>query len=415
MQKILIVAHDFPFPPKHGGRVDMWSRIKLLKSLGFHVDLIASVKDAPGEAEANKVRGYVRNLLIVEREMGIMSHISREPFSVRSRHNLERVPLAESYAAVILETEHVAPILQNATLQVGQRILRLQNDEAQYYRELSTASLELWRKFFYRLEGARFRFFSPGVIRRCDSLWFISDFERQEYCVENPQSASKAFFVPPHVASSALTRHALTSNRVLFSGRLGFATNTRGLEWYIRQVHPRLADIAQYQLVVAGSTGGEPLDSLRKAMAPHPNISLHEDPLEIEPYYERAAVFVNPVFQGAGLKLKTIDAIQAGLPVVSTSIGIQGTGLLNDKHILVADSPQAFADCIRRLLKDRSYAESMVAEAQAFVAREYDQRTVIRRAFCCDAEASGAMFLSKDRHQQSIISQPVHEPGSSQP
>jgi glycosyltransferase involved in cell wall biosynthesis len=163
--------------------------------------------------------------------------------------------------------------------------------------------------------------------------------------------------------------------------RLGFATNTRGIEWYLRQVHPALADIQSYELVVAGSTGGERLDTLHQAIAQHSNVSLYENLPELRYLYSAAAVFVNPVFQGTGLKLKTIEAIQAGLAVVSTSIGIQGTGLLNGKHVLVADTPEEFADCIRKLLSDRSYAESMVSEAQAFITREYDQAKIFRQLF----------------------------------
>jgi glycosyltransferase involved in cell wall biosynthesis len=381
MDQILIVAHDFPFPPTHGGRVDMWSRIKMLQGLGCQVDLVTSVKEEPDEAAQEEVRRYVRSLMIVKREMGVRQLFSLEPLSVRSRRNLARIPLSNSYAAIILETEHVAPILQNPALRADKTIVRLQNDESQYYAELSDASRELWRKIFYRLEGLKFRFFSPRVLRACDLLWFISDFERQQYCVEHPRNTSKALFVPPHVSSVHMKRHTLNTNRVLFVGRLGFATNTRGIEWYIQQVHPALADIQSYELAVAGSTGGEPLDTLRHAIAGQSNISLHEDLPELRSLYGAAAVFINPVFQGTGLKLKTIDAIQAGLPVVSTAIGIQGTGLLDGQHVLVADSPERFAACIRRLLRDRSYAEKMVSEAQAFISSKYDQSKIFKQLF----------------------------------
>jgi polysaccharide biosynthesis protein PslH len=379
MEEILIVAHDFPFPPTHGGRVDMWSRIKMLQDFGYGVDLVASVKEEPLEVDMEEARRRVRSLIIVKREMRVRQLFSLEPFSVRSRRNLIRVPLSNSYAAVILETEHVAPILQNPALQVDKRIVRLQNDESQYYSELSNASRELWRKAFYSLEGLKFRFFSPRVMRKCDLLWFISDFERQKYCAQQPQNTFKAFFVPPHVSKLHMKRHKLTRNHVLFVGRLGFATNTRGIEWYIRKVHPALADIQSYELAVAGNTGGEPLDKLRQAIARHSNIALHENLPELRSLYSAAAVFINPVFQGTGLKLKTIEAIQAGLPVVSTQVGIQGTGLLNGKHVLVADSPERFAACIRTLLRDRSYAETMVSEAQAFIASEYDQSKIFKR------------------------------------
>jgi glycosyltransferase involved in cell wall biosynthesis len=180
----------------------------------------------------------------------------------------------------------------------------------------------------------------------------------------------------------------------LFAGKLGFATNARGVEWYIGEVHRRLADIDGYELVVAGNTEGESLDSLRRSIGFYRNISLHENPSELQSYCEKASVFINPVFHGAGLKLKTIDAIQAGLPVVSTSIGIQGTGLLHGKHVVVADAPQEFADAVRRLLSNRAYAENLVSEAQAFVAREYDQARIIRDVFGSSLESPDGAIVS---------------------
>lgn len=359
----------------------MWRRIKLLNRMGFQVDLVASIKDVPNEQHTQEVRRCVRRLTLVKREMGVMKLLSFQPFSVRSRRSLQNISLSESYSAVILESEHVAPILQNPALRAEKRILRLHNDEAHYYQELSGSSRDLWRKAFYRMEGIKFRFYSSRAMQWCDLFWFASDFERQEYCVKHPVNAPKAFFVPLHVERSAMKRHKLSGQRVFFAGKLGFANNARGVEWYIDQVHPRLADINGYALIVAGNTEGESLDSLRRSIARHPNISLHENPSELQPHYEMASVFINPVFHGAGVKLKTIDAIQAGLPVVSTSIGIQGTPLLNGKHILVADNPQAFAGSVRRLLSDRGYAENLVAEAQAFVALEYDQGRIIKELF----------------------------------
>ncbi len=136
MGRVLMVAHDFPFPPNHGGRVDMWSRIKLLSRLGLQVDLVASIKDVPSEQQAQEVRRYVRSLTLVKREMGLMKLLSSEPLSVRSRRSLQNIPLSESYLAVILETEHVAAILQNPALRAKKRILRVHNNEAHYYREL---------------------------------------------------------------------------------------------------------------------------------------------------------------------------------------------------------------------------------------------------------------------------------------
>jgi glycosyltransferase involved in cell wall biosynthesis len=96
--------------------------------------------------------------------------------------------------------------------------------------------------------------------------------------------------------------------------------------------------------------------------------------------YQRAAVFVNPVLRGAGIKLKTIHALQAGVPVVSTSIGMEGTGLIDGTHLLMADSADDFVRMVASLLQNRSLAGRLVHSAQSFLSETYDHERNMRQS-----------------------------------
>src|ERR1700756_4946248 len=100
MVRILFVANDFPYPPDHGAAVDMWNRISILKRLGFAVDLIATVKSHPKPEHISVIRPFVQDLWIVERNRGLSTMLTLEPFQVRSRSALRNIPLRESYDAV---------------------------------------------------------------------------------------------------------------------------------------------------------------------------------------------------------------------------------------------------------------------------------------------------------------------------
>jgi polysaccharide biosynthesis protein PslH len=148
----------------------------------------------------------------------------------------------------------------------------------------------------------------------------------------------------------------------------------------VSHVHKLLCDVIGYKFVVAGNTVGESAETLKRIVKAYPNITLIENPKEIETLYGSAAVFVNPVLRGAGLKMKTIDAIQAGVPVVTTSTGVEGTGLTHRRHLLVADTPKEFADCIKIIFDNRRMATELVAAAQEFVATEFDQEKIIKES-----------------------------------
>jgi glycosyltransferase involved in cell wall biosynthesis len=376
VERILLVANDFPYPLNHGAVIDMWGQVETLKKLGFAVDMVATVKAIPPEEYVRAVRKGVDDLLVVKRERGWKAAAGVSPFQVRSRAGLQAVPLSREYAAVVLVAEHVASILENPGLRAKRRILRLHNNESRFFLDMGKSSKSLFHKVFYRSEALKFKALSPAIISKCDALWFISEQEMKEHLQKCPKDAGKSFFIPPGVELSAMRRQPLRGRKALFIGTLGFVNNASGVEWYVSNVHPSLCELPDYRFVVAGNTVDGP-SPLQKIIRHHPNISLHENPESTEGLYQDAAVFVNPVFRGAGLKLKIVNAIQAGVPIVTTSSGIQGTGLVHGKHLLVADSADSFAACIRSVFENREMAGELVASAQMFLAREYDQVRII--------------------------------------
>jgi len=98
----------------------------------------------------------------------------------------------------------------------------------------------------------------------------------------------------------------------------------------------------------------------------------------LDDIYKDGYLFVNPMQNGAGVKLKTIEAIQNGLPVISTSIGYEGTGLVPNKHIMAADSPEAFYQSIKELLHQPARAQELLEASQQFIRSHYDHKEVLK-------------------------------------
>jgi polysaccharide biosynthesis protein PslH len=380
LERILFVANDFPYPLNHGAAIDMWSHIQTLKNLGFRIDVVATVKSMPPDQDIQALKAEVDQVFIVQRRRGLKSAATSLPFQIKSRAALRTVALSNEYKVVVMVAEHVCSILQNPNLRAQKRILRLHNDEVRYFQELSKSSKNILRKAFYQSEAAKFRVLSPKIMSKCDALWFISEYERKQHVKKHPADRKKAFFVPPHVDPNVMRHQPLEGCRVLFIGTLALANNSSAVEWYVSHVHQLLCDVIGYNFVVAGNTVGESADVLKRIVAPYRNITLIENPKQIESFYSSAAVFVNPVLRGAGLKMKTIDAIQAGLPVVTTSTGVEGTGLTHQRHLLVADTPKEFAECIRNIFNNRRMARELVTAAQKFVAGEFDQERIIKES-----------------------------------
>jgi glycosyltransferase involved in cell wall biosynthesis len=365
---------DFPYPPDHGAAVDIWARILILAEMGYTVDLLASVREMPDEDRMQAVRERVGNLWVVRRRCGLRSALSFIPFQVRSRIDLQDVMLGQRYDAVLLEADYVAAFLENPAARQTKLILRIHNEQVAHFREFAQGTGNWLKKLYYYSESFKFRFFSHTVMRQCDYLWFISDSDRQEYVRKNPQDDRKSFFLPTHVSPSALRPYSASSRTVLFLGTLTISHNVESVAWYIEKIHPLLCDLEGYAFQVAGRTAGQPIPTLKHLIQQHKNVSLIENPIILDGIYESAAVFVNPVIRGTGFKVKLIHALLAGLPVVTTSMGVEGTGFKDSIHLLVADTVEEFAGCVRKLLTDPVLAKSLVCNAQAFLAERYDMK-----------------------------------------
>jgi glycosyltransferase involved in cell wall biosynthesis len=109
---------------------------------------------------------------------------------------------------------------------------------------------------------------------------------------------------------------------------------------------------------------------------------------EVLPYLRSSRVSVAPVRYGGGMKGKIGEAMAAGLPVVTTSAGIEGFGLTPGREVLVADTPQGFASAAVTLLRDPVAYETIRRAGFKFIADRFSPEAVEARLLCFVAEAA---------------------------
>lgn len=374
---MLVVLPDFPYPPVHGGRVDMWGQLCHLSRAGHAIHLVVTVKQQPEPEAVPVVASKVARLSIVHRSYGPRALVSREPFQMASRAGLREIALEASYDVVLLSSEFVAPVLANPALHCRRIALRVHNDEASFARQVAESETNPFRKLFFGRESRRLERASAAVFARAGQLWFISRDYHRQWVAERPGAAGRAAWLPPSLDLEGFRRVALEGRQVLFVGNLRAPTNLEGLRWYLDQVHPRLRHLEGYRFVVAGALLGKDLPVWLRAAGPE--VEVHTDAADLGVYYRRSAVFVNPMQRGASLKLKTVNAVENGLPVVTTTVGNEGTGFEDGTHVLERNSPQDFAAAIEELLITAGRRQELVAAAQGFLSTRYDHGRDLER------------------------------------
>lgn len=377
MKTVLVVAGDYPYPPIHGGRIDTWNRIKVLKNLGYAVDLIVTSKKHEENSDMTiHIKNVVDNLYIANRKNRIIDVFSINPLQVESRKSLKYLNLERYYDYVILEGDYVGAILENNTLQYKHVVLRSHNNEIVYFKNLAESTYNIIRKLYYYTDYLKFKKYEPNLLKKIKNVMFVSFEEKQNYdaLIQNLNTV----FLPTNV-DRKFKKQRLNSKTVVFIGSLFMDNNREGLQWYIKNIHNLVLNkIKDYRLLIAGNSNGKSIKWLYDLADCTENIEIIDTPENLDVIYAEGSVFINPMLHGAGVKLKTIEAVVNGLPVVSTTIGNEGTGLQNDKCIIVTNDIIEYANSIIRILEDdKNIKENLVANSQKFICNNYNTEQIL--------------------------------------
>jgi glycosyltransferase involved in cell wall biosynthesis len=208
-----------------------------------------------------------------------------------------------------------------------------------------------------------------GVYRSADAVIAAS---APDAAILRAEGIANVFVVPTLYARRerpAMERQA----EILFVGGFRHHPNVDGLLWFTSEIWPMVkTQVPEAMLTVVGST--PPPEVL--ALNGLPGVHIAGYAPEMAPYLDRAAVSIAPLRYGAGMKGKVVEALLAGVPVVSTTEGIQGIAVKPGVDVLVADSPDAFARAVASLLRDRERAEAMGLAGQRAAASLYTSEAV---------------------------------------
>ncbi|MFQ5812562.1 MAG: glycosyltransferase [Anaerolineae bacterium] len=164
---------------------------------------------------------------------------------------------------------------------------------------------------------------------------------------------------------------------LVFTGKMDFRPNVDAVLWFCREVLPlvrrKMPDVRFY---IVGQSPHRRV--LRLADDPAVTVTGYVD--DVRPYIAGACVYVVPLRIGGGTRLKVLEALALGKPIVSTSLGCEGfEDLESGRELLVADTPEEFAQRVIELLSDAPRRERLGRAARRFVEERYDWRLIVPR------------------------------------
>lgn len=159
-------------------------------------------------------------------------------------------------------------------------------------------------------------------------------------------------------------------DRLLTIGTMFAPPNSEGVAWWLRAGYDQLR--AARPGVAYDVVGPRPPASLRALAARHAGVRVHGYVDDPTPFWTGASVLAVPLLSGGGVRVKILEAMAAGVPVVSTTIGCEGLDVRDGEHLLIADTPTTFAQACATLLADSALAQRLADNAYRLILSRYD-------------------------------------------
>ena len=277
---------------------------------------------------------------------------------------------SEVFDAVIASTE----IMADYAAQVGQgtaKILEEHNSMTRWARErYENANTPVQRARWW-LSWQKGRWYEARSDPRFDLVTMVSVADRQA-TLDTVGADRLRVEVVPNGVDCTYNHPDLVQPRpgaLVYNGSLTYSANLDAMRWFLAEIYPRIrGQQPDASLTITGTTKGVDLTSLG-----------HDDTVHLTGHVEdvrlpvaEAAVCVVPIRQGGGTRLKILEAMALGTPVVATSKAAEGLDVADGEHLLLADDPETFARHTLALLRDTALCARLAGNARRQVAALYD-------------------------------------------
>ena len=379
--KLLVLSIVYPYPSVQGSSLRMAATLEALARC-HEIHLLAFSKTDLSRL-SNEASQFCKEVHIVkvkrlERLLnGFFSLFSSIPISVGIWHSgemkrkIQQVCSKTSFDAIFLFDIKMAlyhPFFpHNIRTYVDLDILY-----SRYYQSKLTFS-KGFGKIFYSLEKRRMEKYERKTIETAFACFIASEVDRARV----PERNKKKIRILPNVIDvKSYTYHPPSlrkGKQILFTGRFSYAPNIDGATFFCEQIFPdvkkQVAD-ATFWIV-----GANPTKTIRE-LGDGENVFVTGFVENMRDYLQDAKVFVCPLRFGGGTRLKILEAMAAGLPVVSTTAGCEGLEVKNGVHLFIEDAPIPFAKRVAEILEDKIACDEMCNNARALVEQHYSRESL---------------------------------------
>ncbi|MEX0685409.1 MAG: glycosyltransferase family 4 protein [Balneolales bacterium] len=375
---ILQISPRIPAPLRDGGAVYIYNITKNLSEIGHTVSM-ASFESNNHEQDALMMEPYC-TLYSVPGQFKpytpsavLTSTLLRQPISIYHRMNRKIMrkiltKITQPIDVILLEGIHCAWFVDDIRKMFPGRkiVLRQSNVEHLILSRNGDASRNPLIKLFYKDQSRLMRSFEKKAMQQVDAVTAISHSDEAWYFKDVP--GLKSAVVPPGAELPKITYSRTSEDVLLAISNWRWQPNMDGLIWFMNDIWPELKkDFTNLRFQVIGDGIPEHLKKHKHAR----QIEFLGFVDDVEPYRQQATVLVAPLLSGSGVKLKVIEGLASGLPLVTTPFGSEGIEMNDKEHYLLATDRTEFIKHTKELLTNPELRKTLSQNGRQLIREKY--------------------------------------------
>ena len=422
--RVLWLKTELLHPVDKGGKIRTYQMLKEMKRASHHITYL-TLDDGTAAADAREraTDEYCSELVCVPHRVtpkfsarfygelvsnlaSPLPYFMKKYESPEMRREIERCISGEDFDVMVCD--FLMPAI-NVPARVENdktaRVLFQHNVEAMIWRRHFETQADALKRLYLKTQWRKTARYERAVCRSFDTVVAVSredaEMMRSEYEIENvtdiPTGVDTEYFSPRENTDTH------EPYNLVFTGSMDWLPNEDAINFFTTEIWPLIRNRMPATLTVVGRNPRESLIELSKR---DDSITITGRVEDVRPYMRRAAAYIVPIRIGGGTRLKIYEAMASGLPVVSTTIGAEGLPVTHEEELLLADTPEGFADEVVRVLTDKDFASELSAYAVRRVRAEFSWARVAE-SFCEACES--AVMRVKAESQTSRQEEPVTE------
>lgn len=384
--RILFLSTWFPYPPDNGSKLRVYYLLRGLAQR-HEVTLVSfafstTQPHTPGELNrwCQRIETIPVNPFVFNQTSTLRTFLSPRPVASRA------IPAMTRLSAHILQTSAFDVIIASTGMMVDYAlqapsgttlVLEEHNAMTRWAQERYDQAQTIAQRSRAWASWQKSKAYETRMYRKFDLITMVSQ-EDSHTAIELVANHYPPVEVIPNGVDCTHNRPDLVAHAtctLVFNGSLTYDANYNAIQWFLAQVWPRVRlEAPDAELTITGSVQGVQLNGL--SLDDHVQFSGYVDDIRIP--VSKATVAIAPIRQGGGTRLKILEAMALGTPVVSTSKGAEGLKVVSGEHLLLADDPERFAQAVLSLLRDSQARQHLADNARHLVETNYDWQQIGR-------------------------------------